>query len=76
MEPVKENIASHLENSLMLVTALNNRIGYDKAAKIAKNAHEKGTTLRASALELGYVTNEEFDAWVRPEEMTGPRSSE
>ena len=76
LEPVEENIASHLENSLMLVTALNNHIGYDKAAKIAKNAHEKGTTLRESALELGYLTNEEFDAWVRPEEMTGPRNSE
>ena len=76
LEAVKENIASHLENSLMLVTALNNHIGYDKAAKIAKNAHEKGTTLRESALELGFLTNEEFDAWVRPEEMTGPRSSE
>ena len=68
---VEENIRSHLENSLMLVTALNNHIGYDKAAKIAKNAHENGTTLRASALELGYLTNEEFDLWVRPEEMTG-----
>ena len=76
LEPVEENIASHLENSLMLVTALNNHIGYDKAAKIAKNAHEKGITLRESALELGYVTNEEFDAWVRPENMTGPRNSE
>ena len=76
LEPVKENIAAHLENSLMLVTALNNHIGYDKAAKIAKKAHEDGTTLRESALELGYVTNEEFDAWVRPEEMTGPRPQE
>lgn len=74
MEPVAENIANHLENSLMLVTALNNHIGYDKAAKIAKNAHEKGTTLRESALELGYLTNEEFDAWVRPEQMTGPKA--
>jgi fumarate hydratase class II len=74
MKPVESTIANHLENSLMLVTALNNHIGYDKAAKIAKNAHEKGTTLRESALELGYLTNEEFDAWVRPEEMTGPRS--
>ena len=60
----------------MLVTALNNHIGYDKAAKIAKKAHEDGTTLRESAMELGYLTNEEFTAWVRPEEMTGPRSSE
>tara|TARA_B110000438_G_scaffold295588_1_gene338813 strand:- start:2343 stop:3941 length:1599 start_codon:yes stop_codon:yes gene_type:complete len=67
-------IQSHLENSLMLVTALNNHIGYDKAAKIAKNAHERGITLRESALELGLLTNEQFDAWVRPEEMTGPRA--
>jgi fumarate hydratase class II len=72
LEAVETNIQSHLENSLMLVTALNNHIGYDKAAKIAKNAHEKGTTLRESALELGYLTNEEFDLWVRPEDMTGP----
>jgi fumarate hydratase class II len=71
LEPVKANIQSNLENSLMLVTALNNHIGYDKAAKIAKNAHEKGSTLRESALELGYLTNDEFDQWVRPEEMTG-----
>ena len=67
----EEVIRNHLENSLMLVTALNNHIGYDKAAKIAKNAHEKGTTLRESALELGMVTDEEFDLWVRPEQMTG-----
>ena len=67
-------IQSHLENSLMLVTALNNHIGYDKAAKIAKNAHRKGTTLRESALELGLLTNEQFDEWVRPEEMIGPRA--
>ena len=72
LEPVKENIASHLENSLMLVTALNNHIGYDKAAKIAKNAHEKGLTLRESALQLKCLTNEEFDHWVRPEQMIGP----
>ena len=67
----KERIQEHLENSLMLVTALNPHIGYDKAAKIAKNAHEKGITLRESALELGLVTNEQFDEWVRPENMTG-----
>ena len=72
LEPIEENIASHLENSLMLVTALNNHIGYDKAAKIAKNAHEKGLTLRQSALELKYLTNEEFDLWVKPEQMIGP----
>ena len=69
----EDAIQSHLENSLMLVTALNNHIGYDKAAKIAKNAHEKGITLRKSALELG-LTNEQFDEWVRPEDMIGPRA--
>ncbi len=74
VEGIKPNegmINKHLENSLMLVTALNNHIGYDKSAKIAKKAHEEGTTLREAALELGYLTNEEFDQWVRPEEMTG-----
>ena len=69
--PNRDAIQNHLENSLMLVTALNNHIGYDKAAKIAKKAHEEGTTLREAALELNYLTNEEFDQWVRPEEMTG-----
>jgi fumarate hydratase class II len=67
-------IQNHLENSLMLVTALNNHIGYDKAAKIAKNAHENGLTLRESALQLGLLNNEQFDAWVRPEDMIGPRA--
>jgi fumarate hydratase, class II len=62
-------IQKHLENSLMLVTALNPHIGYDKAAKIAKTAHAEGSTLREAALKLGYVTNEEFDAWVKPEDM-------
>jgi len=66
-------IASHLENSLMLVTALNNHIGYDNAAKIAKHAHLNGTTLREAALELGLVTNDQFDQWVRPKEMIGPK---
>ena len=69
--PNKEMIKSHLENSLMLVTALNNHIGYDKAAKIAKNAHESGSTLREAALNLGFLSNEEFEKWVKPEEMTG-----
>ncbi|MAH90743.1 MAG: fumarate hydratase, class II [Euryarchaeota archaeon] len=73
IEPNREVINNHLENSLMLVTALNNHIGYDKSAKIAKKAHEEGTTLREAALELGYLTNEEFDQWVRPEEMTGQK---
>jgi fumarate hydratase class II len=71
IEPRRERIAALLANSLMLVTALNPHIGYDKAAQIAKRAHEKGETLRAAALALGYVTAEQFDAWVRPEAMTG-----
>jgi len=71
--PNQDAIANHLENSLMLVTALNNHIGYDSAAKIAKNAHEKGLTLRQSALELGLVSDEEFNEWIKPEEMTGPK---
>ena len=74
LEANEDVIQSHLENSLMLVTALNNYIGYDNAAKIAKNAHEKGLTLRASALELGLLTSEQFDEWVRPGEMTRPQS--
>ncbi len=74
LEANEDVIKSHLDNSLMLVTALNNHIGYDKAAKIAKNAHKKGITLRESALELGLLTNEQFDEWVRPEEMIGPRA--
>ncbi|MCA9601628.1 MAG: class II fumarate hydratase, partial [Myxococcales bacterium] len=62
----------HLENALMLVTALNPHVGYDNAAKIAKNAHKKGTTLRESAVELGLMTAEAFDKAVRPEDMIGP----
>ena len=68
----EENIRAHLDNSLMLVTALNNHIGYDKAAQIAKHAHENNLTLRSSALKLGMVTEDQFDAWVKPEDMTGP----
>ncbi len=67
-EPV---IKQHLENSLMLVTALNPHIGYAKAAEIAKKAHKEGTTLKAAAIKLGHVTADQFDAWVRPEDMTG-----
>ena len=55
----------------MLVTSLNTKIGYEKAAKIAKSAHENGTTLKQEAIELGYLTAEEFDQWVRPENMVG-----
>ena len=73
LEANEDNIARHLENSLMLVTALIPHIGYDNAAKIAKNAHQNGTTLRESALELGLLTDEEFTQWVRAEEMIGPR---
>lgn len=66
-----EIIQRHLENSLMLVTALNPHIGYYKAAEIAKKAHKEGTTLRQAAIATGYVTDEQFTAWVRPEEMIG-----
>jgi fumarate hydratase class II len=72
IEPNRKRIAEHLNNSLMLVTALNRKIGYDNAAKIAKNAHKKGTTLKESAIELGLLTGEEFDAEVKPENMVGP----
>ncbi len=65
-----EKIKEHLNNSLMLVTALNPHIGYDNAAKIAKNAHKKGTSLRESAIELGILTGEQFDEHMKPEEMT------
>ena len=68
----REKIDDHLRGSLMLVTALNQHIGYDNAAKIAKNAHKKGISLRESAIELGLLTGEQFDEWVKPEEMTHP----
>ena len=66
-----EIIQRHLENSLMLVTALNPHIGYEKAAKIAKKAHKENKTLREAAVELGYLTSEEFSVWVKPENMVG-----
>ena len=69
IEPIEENIEGFLNNSLMLVTALNPHIGYENAAKIAKNAHEKGITLKESAVESGQLTSEQFDAWVNPEDM-------
>lgn len=68
----KAAIQRHLENSLMLVTALAPHIGYDKAAEIAKKAHADGTTLKAAAIETGYVTASDFDAWVKPGDMIGP----
>jgi fumarate hydratase class II len=68
----REQIDKNLNESLMLVTALNQHIGYDNAAKIAKNAHKKGLNLKESAIELGLLTGEQFDEWVKPEEMTHP----
>ncbi len=71
IEPNHEVIKRHLDNSLMLVTALNTKIGYEKAAKIAKTAHENGTTLKEEAVNLGYLTADEFDEWVNPKDMVG-----
>ncbi len=73
IEPNRPRIAELVDRSLMLVTALNPHIGYDKAAEIAKKAHKEGTTLREAALATGYVTGEQFDQWVRPADMVGPR---
>lgn len=71
IKPNKKRIEELVNNSLMLVTALNTKIGYYKAAEIANTAHENGTTLKEEAIRLGYVTAEEYDAWVKPEDMTG-----
>jgi fumarate hydratase class II len=71
IEPIEANIKKHVDNSLMLVTALNTKIGYYKAAEIAQKAHKQGTTLKEMAIKLGYVTAEQFDQWVRPENMVG-----
>ncbi|MDH5368146.1 MAG: class II fumarate hydratase [Cyclobacteriaceae bacterium] len=75
IEPNYANIKEHVNNSLMLVTALNTHIGYEKAAKIAKTAHEKGTTLKEEAVNLGFLTPEQFDEWVKPEDMIGSLKS-
>lgn len=72
IEPVREKLEYYNRNTLMLVTALNPHIGYDNAAKIAKTAHKNGTTLKEEAVALGLLTPEQFDAWVRPEDMLGP----
>jgi fumarate hydratase class II len=72
IEPREDNIRRGLENSLMLVTALNGKLGYDACAKIAKTAHKNGTTLREEAVGGGYLTDAEFDEWVRPEKMISP----
>lgn len=71
LEPIEKNIKEHVNNSLMLVTALNTKIGYYKAAEIAQKAHKQGTTLKEMAVKLGYVTPDQFDEWVKPENMVG-----
>jgi fumarate hydratase class II len=71
IEPIEANIKKHVDNSLMLVTALNTRIGYYKAAEIAQKAHKEGSTLKEMAVKLGYLTAEEFDQWVVPSSMVG-----
>jgi fumarate hydratase, class II len=71
IEPIEANIKKHVDNSLMLVTALNTKIGYYKAAEIAQKAHKEGTTLKEMAVKLGYVTPEQFDEWVIPAKMVG-----
>ncbi len=74
IQPNREKINAHLTNSLMLVTALNPYIGYDNAAKVAKKAHAEGKTLKEAAVELGLLTAEQFDEYVRPEKMIGPKA--
>jgi fumarate hydratase class II len=71
IQPIEANIRKHVENSLMLVTALNTKIGYYKAAEIAQKAHKENTTLKEMAVRLGYVTPQQFDEWVKPEDMVG-----
>jgi fumarate hydratase class II len=71
IKPIETNIKKHVDNSLMLVTSLNTKIGYYKAAEIAQKAHKEGTTLKEMAVKLGYVTPEQFDEWVKPEKMVG-----
>ena len=73
IEANRERINTLLHESLMLVTALNPHIGYDAAAKIAKTAHKNGTTLKEEAITLGYLNEEQFKEWVRPEDMLGPK---
>jgi fumarate hydratase, class II len=74
IEAAKDNIRKHMENSLMLVTSLNPHIGYDNAAKVAKKAHKENKTLKEAAVELGLLTAEKFDEYVRPEKMVGPKA--
>jgi fumarate hydratase class II len=72
IEPNEKRIEEHLDNSLMLVTALNPHIGYEKAAKISLTAYREDISLREAALKLDFLTGEQFDLWVRPEDMTHP----
>jgi fumarate hydratase class II len=76
IEPNQTRIREHLDNSLMLVTALSPHIGYEKSAKISLKAYRENLTLREAALELGFLTPEQFDEWVRPENMTRPQTSQ
>ena len=76
IEPIETNIKKHVDNSLMLVTALNTKIGYYKAAEIALKAHKEATTLNAMSVKLGYVTPEQFDEWVQPANMVGEINKE
>ncbi|HZG01919.1 MAG TPA: lyase family protein, partial [Chitinophagales bacterium] len=71
LKPLEENIRKHVNNSLMLVTSLNSKIGYYKAAEIAQTAHRDGLTLKEAAVKLGHLTEQQFDEWVRPEDMVG-----
>jgi fumarate hydratase class II len=71
IKPIPENIKKNLDYSLMLVTALNDKIGYYKAAEIAQTAHKEGKSLKQTAIDLGYVTAEQFDEWVKSEKMVG-----
>lgn len=71
----KERIDQLMKESLMLVTALNPHIGYDKAARIAKKAHKEGTSLKIAALKLGYLEESQFNDWVKPENMIGPKKA-
>ena len=73
IEPNRDRITSLMNESLMLVTALNPHIGYDKASKMAKKAHKEGTTLKAAGLALGFLTEAQFDEWIVPADMTGPK---
>ena len=73
IEPIRDNIEKFLNDSLMLVTALNPHIGYENAAKIAKTAHANGTTLKVEAIALGLLTAEEFDTYVKPKDMIAPK---